>query len=205
MSRKILSLAAATFVLAAGSAYAQENGAASGPAIVEITYLPVSAAIVASKDGAPSFGNLGLGSAITYNLNRHVGFEGEIGATLATTSDLQFGDLNSKTKAPNLLTYTGNVVVSPWTGYPVVPYVTGGIGALTLFERPGVGVTSDETFLIGSVGGGVKWYAPSNKWGVRGDYRFVANRSKDEAPAFFGRDTRYVHRVYAGVIINAVR
>src|SRR5262249_14218226 len=163
------------------------------------------AAFVTSKDASPSFGNLGLGSAITFNLNRHVGFEGEIGATLATTSDLQFGDLNSNTKAPNLLTYTGNVVVSPRTGSSVGPYGTGGIGALTIFERPGVGVTSDKTFLIGNVGGGVKWYAPSNKWGVRGDYRLVANRSKDDAPTFFGRDTRYIHRVYAGVIINAVR
>src|SRR5262249_51218779 len=107
--------------------------------------------------------------------------------------------------APNLLTYTGNVVVSPWSGYGVSPYVTGGIGGLTMFERPGVGVTKDETFLTGNVGGGIKWYAPGNKWGGRGAYRFIANRSKDEAHAFFGRDTRSIHRVYAGLIINAVR
>jgi hypothetical protein len=71
-----------------------------------------------------------------------------------------------------------------------------------MFERPEVGVTGDETFFSGNVGGGVKWYAPNNRWGVRGDYRFQATKGKDDAPAFFGRDTRYVHRVYAGVIIN---
>jgi hypothetical protein len=51
----------------------------------------------------------------------------------------------------------------------------------------------------------VKWYAPNNRWGLRGDYRFQITRSKDDAPAFFGRDTRYVHRVYAGLIINTNR
>jgi hypothetical protein len=74
-----------------------------------------------------------------------------------------------------------------------------------MFERPLVGVTKDQTFLIGNVGGGVKWYARNNRWGLRGGYRFVASRAKDDAPAFFGRDTRYVHRVFGGVIINTVR
>ena len=62
-----------------------------------------------------------------------------------------------------------------------------------------------STFLIGNVGGGLKWCARNNRWGLRGDYRFVANRSKDDAPAFFGGDRRYIHRVYAGLIINTIR
>jgi hypothetical protein len=72
-------------------------------------------------------------------------------------------------------------------------------------DRPQVGVTSDETFFSGNVGGGVKWYAPNNRSGLRGDYRFQTTKGKDDAPAFFGRDTRYVHRVYAGLIINTSR
>jgi len=74
-----------------------------------------------------------------------------------------------------------------------------------MFERPELGVTNDVTFLTENVGGGVKWYAPNNRWGLRGDYRFVAVNSKDSAPAFFGRDSRYAHRVYAAVIINTVK
>ena len=58
--------------------------------------------------------------------------------------------------------------------------------------------------LTGNVGGGVKWYAPDSRWGLRADYRFIATQSKDTAPAFFGQDTRYGHRVYGAVIINAV-
>ena len=46
---------------------------------------------------------------------------------------------------------------------------------------------------------------PTAAGGLRGDYRFAATRSKDDAPAFFGQDTRYAHRIYAGVIINAGR
>ena len=48
---------------------------------------------------------------------------------IATTSDLQFGDLPGDVKAPNMLSYTGNVVVTPWTGHSVVPYAAGRLTA----------------------------------------------------------------------------
>jgi len=57
----------------------------------------------------------------------------------------------------------------------------------------------------GDAGGGLKWYANNGRWGVRGDYRFIAVRANDTAPAFFGQERRYGHRVYGAVIINAVR
>jgi hypothetical protein len=50
-----------------------------------------------------------------------------------------------------------------------------------------------------------KWYAPNGRWGLRGDYRFTAVRSRDDAPAFFGQNTRYGHRIYVGVLIRARR
>lgn len=190
-------------VTLATTAYAQKGDAR--PGTVEVTYMPAGAAFFASKDASPSFGNYGFGSGVAFNVNRHIGIEGEIASMIATTSDLQFGDLNSDIKAPNMLSYTANIVVSPWVTNAVVPYVTGGVGGLTMFERPALGIRNDETFLSGNVGGGIKWYAPNNRWGIRGDYRFGATRSKDDAPTFFGRETRYVHRVYAGVIINAVK
>lgn len=203
MSRRIAALVVMGIACGFGSAYGQESS--DGPALVEVTYMPAGAAYFASKDDSPSFGNYGFGTAVTFNLNRFVGIEGELGAMLATTSDLQFGDLGSDTKAPNMLNYTANVVFSPWTGHAVVPYAAGGVGGLTMFERPALGVTSDETFLSGNVGGGVKWFAPNKRWGLRGDYRFAMTKSKDDAPEFFGRDDRYAHRVYGGVIINTVR
>ena len=203
MSSRIAVLVLAGVLVGVAGARAQE--VTPGPGKVEVTYIPAGAAFIMSKGDSPSFGNYGFGTAATYNVNRFIGIEGELGALISTTSSLQFGDLNSNRKAPNLLSYSANVIVSPWTGHSVVPYAAGGLGGLTMFERPEVGVTKDETFLTGNVGGGVKWYAPNNRWGLRGDYRFQVTRSKDDAPAFFGRDTRYVQRVYAGLIINTSR
>jgi len=91
-------------------------------------------------------------------------------------------------------------VLSAPTRSGVAPYVIGGIGGLSLFDTDGLGITDTETFLTGNVGGGVKWV--HGVWGLRGDYRFLAVRSNDDAPAFFGRETRYGHRVYGGVLIN---
>jgi len=95
--------------------------------------------------------------------------------------------------------------VSAPTGTSVVPYVTGGVGGLTMFQQASLGVTDTETFLTGNVGGGLKWYAPNGRWGLRGDYRFIGVRANDNAPAFFGQETRYGHSVYGAVVINAVR
>jgi hypothetical protein len=58
---------------------------------VEVTYTPGGAAYVASKDDAPGFGNYGFGTSVTFNLNRFLGIEGEIGTMIATTSDLRPG------------------------------------------------------------------------------------------------------------------
>ena len=74
-----------------------------------------------------------------------------------------------------------------------------------MFQRASLGINSTDTFLTGDVGGGLKWYATNGRWGVRGDYRFIAVRANDDAPAFFGQETRYGHRVYGAVTINAVR
>jgi opacity protein-like surface antigen len=203
MSRTIAALVMMGISLAAGSAYAQDSN--TEPAAVEVTFMPAGAAYFSAKGDNPSFGNYGYGAAVAFNLNRFVGIEGEFGSMIATTSDLQFGDLSGDIKAPNMLSYAANIVLSVPTGHSVVPYATGGVGGLTMFERPALGVTSDETFLSGNVGGGVKWYAPNKRWGLRGDYRLAMTRSKDDAPEFFGRETRYAHRVYGGVIINTSR
>ena len=111
---------------------------------------------------------------------------------IATTSDLQFGDLDPNTKAPNMLSYTGNAVVSLWTGHAVVPSATDGIGGLTMFERPGVGVFNDENFPPATLAAGSSGMRRTIAGALRGDYRFVASKSKDDAPIFVAatRDTR---------------
>ena len=183
---------------------AQES--APGPATVVVTIIPGGATFFTeAKDNpqGPSFGNYGLGGSVAVHLNRYVAVEGEIGGALGVSQSLQLGAINLDERTPHLLNYSGNVVVSAPTGTSVLPYATGGIGGLTLFERRALAINGSETFLTGNVGGGVNWYA--GRWGLRGDYRFIAVRSKDTAPEFFGRENRYGHRVYGGVLLNVGR
>ena len=183
--------------------YAQET--TPGPGTVEVTVIPGGATFFTSGDRGASFGNYTLGGALTYNINRIVGVEGEVGGSFSALDQLQFGDLARSQKAPSTLTYSGNVVLSLPTHSSVVPYATAGVGGLTMFKLASLGINSVDTFLTGNAGGGVKWYAPNGRWGLRGDYRFLVTQSKDDAPAFFGPETRYGHRVYGAVIITAVR
>ena len=203
MTRWIAVLITALSIVGTGRASAQET--APGPGTVEVSVIPGGSTFYTSGNKGPSFGSYNLGGALTYNVNRIIGIEGEVGGTLGIAQDLQFGGLTTNQKGPNQLSYSGNLVVSAPTRTSIVPYVTGGVGGLTMFQQARLGVTSTGTFLTGDVGGGLKWYAPSGKWGLRGDYRFLATKSKDGASAFFGQSTTYGHRIYGGVIINAIQ
>jgi opacity protein-like surface antigen len=203
MFRPTAALIAVLLVGGVDRAHAQE--ATPGPGTVEITVIPGGATFFTSSGNGSSFGNYNLGGALTYNINRVVGIEGEVSSSLGISQDLTDGGFRGTQKTPDTLTYTGNVVLSLPTRSPIIPYATGGIGAFTMLQQASLGINSTETFLTGNVGGGVKWYAANGRWGLRGDYRFIATQSRDTAPAFYGQDTRYGHRVYGAVIINAVR
>ena len=209
MKRQIAMMVAAVFAVVglagASQVYAQE-ASAPGPGKVAVTIIPGGATFFTESSNAkgPSFGNYGLGGAVQFNFNRWVGVEGEVSGDLGVTQNLQLSGVTSNQKSPNLLNYTGNVVVHAANHTSVTPYATGGIGGLTLFDKAALGISKTDTFLTGNVGGGVEWFS-NGRWGLRGDYRFIAVRSNDDASSFFGQDTRYGHRFYGGVVINAVR
>src|SRR4030095_14665132 len=185
-------------------AQARESSSA-GPGVVEATIIPGGLTFFTEgKDTqGPSFGNYDLGGSVAVNFNRYIGVEGEVSGALGVTQTLDFqGTTLGEQKTPHLLNYSGNVIVNAGSG-SVVPYVTGGVGGLSLFERADLGINDTETFFTSNVGGGGKGSAA--RWGLRGDYRFIAVQSKDDAPAFFGQETRYGHRVYGGVILNVVK
>ena len=204
MTRWIAVLLAIVGVAGATQAYAQES-AAAGPGPVVVTIIPGGATFFTEGTDAkgPSFGNYDLGAGVTVNFNRFIGVEGEVSGALGITQDLTLPGGTSNLKTPNLLNYSGNLVVSAPNRTSVVPYVTGGIGGASVFQKESLGILDTQTFLTSNVGGGVNWYA--GRWGLRGDYRFIALKSKDDAPAFFGQETRYGHRVYAGVLLNVAR
>ena len=203
MTRWIAVLLVAVGVVGTSQAYAQDI--VPGPGAVVVTILPGGGTFFTEGQNTqgPSFGNYDLGAAVALHFNRHVDVEGEVSGALGISQDLQFSGGTSNLRTPNLLNYSGNLVLSAPTRHSVVPYVTGGVGGMSVFEKASLGINSTETFLTGNVGGGVKWFR--GRWGLRGDYRFVAVRSKDDAPSFFGQETRYGHRVYGGVLLNAGR
>jgi len=204
MKTFIATLLTVTAIAAATPALAQES--ASGPGKVVVTIIPAGATFFTEADddpGGPGFGNYELGGSVAVNFNRYVGLEGEVSGGIGVSQSLQLGTFSVDSRSPDLLNYSGNLVISAPNRSSVVPYLTGGVGGLTLFERRELVVNDGATFLTGNVGGGVAWYA--GRWGLRGDYRFIAVQSQDDAPLFFGRQERYGHRVYAGVLLNVAR
>jgi opacity protein-like surface antigen len=201
MKWSMASLILASSVLATGTAYAQEP--TPGPGVVEVSVIPGGATFVTSKGDAPDFQNYDAGAALGYNFSRIVGVEGEVTGSFGLKQNVGLFSLGGEEKTPNLLSYTGNVVVM-LPGHSWAPYVTGGIGGTTLYQREILGILNTDTFFTSNVGGGVKWYF-GDRWGVRGDYRFIAVNSKDNAPEFFGADDRFSHRIYGAVVINVVK
>lgn len=205
--RSSVFLAAALFATAApfaAQAQAQTTSAAPDVPKIEITAIPAAAIFFqsAGDDAEPSFGNYAYGAGVTYWVNKYVGVEGELIGSVGRRQSLDTPAGGSiKAKTPNTLMYSGNAVYAI-NGHssPLVPYVAGGVGAITLFEQREVNVDESQTLFAVNVGGGVKWY--HGAWGVRGDYRFIAIPSKDDAPGFFGQESRYGHRVYAGLFFG---
>jgi hypothetical protein len=195
-------------VLVTGAAIASPAAAQverPGAAPVEITFSPGGGVFFTEGTAGiePDFASYSLGASVTYNATRHVGVEGEIGGAIGVRQRLNFIDNPfDSAKPPNMLSYSGNVLFYPASNErALAPYVTGGIGGLTVFERLAVGISDTETFFTGNFGGGLKYYF--GRWGVRGDYRAIAIRSKDDASAFFGSDdTRWGHRVTGAFLLN---
>jgi hypothetical protein len=202
-------LAAFIIGFGASNASAQFNGG-HGAGRIEVTGFPAGGTFFTSSGDNGSFGDYGLGGAFALNLNRFFGLEGELAGGVGASQNLTSnGQRITSASTPRTLTYNGNVVFNPaGSDRSIVPYVTGGIGGLTMFSRSSVtqlGVTDTETFFTGNVGGGVRWFA-TPLVGFRADYRLIAVRSNDDAPAFFARDDpRYGHRIYGGIVLTGIR
>jgi len=205
MRHRVVAFAAAALVGVA-SVYAQETGGGAGR--FEIGAFPGGGMFFtqSSNGNETEFGNYALGASFTYNANRWIGIEGEGGGTIGVTQTLQLaGQTFDDRKSPSTWGYNGNLVVNPWGSHRAfVPYGTVGMGGLTLspkLEAERLGISNYETFLTGNVGGGIKWFS-THHFGVRADYRMFLINGKDTAPAFFGTDTRYGHRVQAGLVFT---
>ena len=131
------------FILAAVPVLAQETS--PGPGTVEVTVVPGGGTFFTAQGRSPSFGNYDVGAGATYNFSRWVGVEAEVGGTLGISQSLSFAPSSTNIRTPDILTYSGNVVVNAVSHSAIVPCVTGGIGALTMYDRPEFGVNGTQT------------------------------------------------------------
>jgi Outer membrane protein beta-barrel domain len=207
MLRRISSLFVVA-LLTAGSAYSQEAGLGAGR--IEIGAFPGGGLVFqeSGKGAEPDFANYALGGTFTLNVNRYFGIEGEAGGSLGIKQNLSTVEgVTLEEKTPNTWLYMGNAVLNPLgNDRTLVPYAAGGVGGLTLLDvtgedAPVTGLARNETYLMGNVGGGLKWFA-SRHVGLRADYRFFMVKGKDAAPAFFGVEDRFGHRVTAGLLLT---
>ena len=205
MGRKLLA-ALAVVLFAAATTFAQERSIGAGR--VEIGAFPGGGMFFTktSNGNEPAFGNYALGGSFTLNMNRWVGLEGEGGGTLGVRQAFTFAETAyTDQRSPSSWMYHGNVVVNPrGNDRPLVSYLTGGLGGITLSPHRDarlLGIENYKTFLTGNLGGGIKWFAAPHL-GFRGDYRLFVVKNNDTAPMFFGNETRYGHRVQGGLVFN---
>jgi len=205
MTRKVVATFAAVMLAAAGAS-AQER--VEGAGRVEIGAFPGGGMFFTqtSNGNEPAFGNYALGGSFTVNVNRYLGLEGEAGGTLGVHQAFTFNNAEfTNQRSPSTWTYAGNVVVNPGgSDRALVPYATAGLGGLTLSRHrgaPDVGISAYKNYLTGNLGGGLKYFVAPHV-GFRGDYRFFIVGDNKTAPAFFGTETRYGHRVQGGLVLT---
>jgi Outer membrane protein beta-barrel domain len=203
--RTILAFMAAA-ALSVVTAYGQEAGVGAGR--IEIGGFPVGGMAFGhgSQTDGPNFRNYALGATFAFNVNKWIGFEGEIGGGVGIRHDMTFAGLRLEDqKSPNMLAYNGDLVVHVvGSDRAIAPYVVSGVGGLTLFtkrEVTNLGILNNETYFTGNVGGGVKWFATQHV-GLRGDGRFIMVKSRDEVPFFSQEKNQYGARLYAGVLLT---
>ena len=170
---------------------------------VQVTFYPVGGLFATEGDraGQPSFGSYSPSTALTFQLTRFLAVEGEIGGGVGIEQELNYsGGTFGTATPPSMLNYSGNLVLglAP-SDRAVVPYLAGGVGAVTLLEKRAFGLQDTSSYLAGNLGAGLK--AMFGRWGLRADYRLFAIDPGDAPPEFVGTNTRYAHRATVGVVI----
>src|SRR5258705_11364355 len=160
--KRSIALVLGLFVMGnAHRAFAQD--AAPGPGTVEATVMPGGAMFFTSRSGASGFGDYTLGGAVTYNISRVIGLEGQVSGSIGISNrSLRLaGRVNCPVlavgasacilsgRAPNMLDYSGAVVVSMPTHRWFIPYATRGAGGPTDFGPPPAGTNLTPTILVG--------------------------------------------------------
>ncbi len=108
-----------------------------------------------------NFNDYVYGGGVTWYLNPMVAIEAEGLGGLGIAQDVTFHNRVFRHNfVPNLVGAGGNIVVFPaGSRRQVAPYVTGGVGVLTLLDRTPTeqfGFTEAESFFSANIGGGAE-------------------------------------------------
>src|SRR5215831_3141538 len=192
MRRRMAIVAAMAALAGAGRASAQESAPRPGAGSVVVAVIPGGATFFTQSNSGkePGFTTYAPAGDVELYLSRYVGVESEVGGGIGVPQDLRSASGTLHRASPSLVTYSGNVVVTAPSDGALAPYLTIGDG---------------RTFFTGNVGAGVKWFNATSRWGVRADYRFIVVRADDQAPDFFGQETRYASRAYGALLVNVGR
>ena len=207
MRRRMAIVAVMAALAGAGRASAQESAPRPRAGSVVVAVIPGGATFFTQSTSGkePGFTTYAPAGDVELYLSRYVSVAGEVGGGIGVPQDLRSASGTLHRASPSLVTYSGNVVVTAPSDGALAPYLTIGAGGLTLFHASALGIGDSRTFVTGNAGAGVKWFSATSRWGVRADYRFIVVRADDEAPAFFGRETRYANRAYGALLVNVGR
>jgi hypothetical protein len=168
-----------------------------------VTFFPAGS-LVGTEGDQPTTAELDsftLGGSVSFALSRFFSIEGELSGGVGREQDLEFGNGAVRADSPSTLLYNANLVFNTRDRrHTVVPYLTGGLGGVTLFSESALGIDDTEHRLAGNVGGGLAF--TFGRWGVRGDYRLFVVDGADDAATFLGGEARYAHRVYGGLTVD---
>ena len=225
-----IALLSAVLVGSSATAFAQERVGAGRFEVNAIAGSGTVNATSSSGTEA-NFENRVVGAGVTYNFNSMLGIEGEVGgglgvkrtfasltSSVVTTDAVLDDDGNvvedatssvvpmtafTHAASPRTLGYQANLVFHPMSNdHALVPYVSGGVGGLTLFQRSALqdlGFMDTATYLTGNAGAGLKWLMKSG-FGIRADYRLSTVKHRATDALLFGLSGRpYNHRIATSI------
>jgi len=206
-------LIAAVLVAGCAVASAQEQ---VGAGTLEVGGFPAGGLYLVGGDDnlEMNFNDYVYGGGVTWYVNPLVAVEAEGLGGIGIAQDVILRNRElSHNFVPNMLGVSGNIVVFPaGSRRQVAPYVTGGVGTLTLLSRGtktrNFALDEAETFFSTNVGGGLKIFrgGDARNWGWRGDYRLVMVNSKSDAVPFFAQSKRRMgHRIELGMFYTLKR
>jgi hypothetical protein len=166
MKRKMFAIAFTALMVVGITARVQAQEEHYGPSPLEFN-AHVGALFIDTPEGVDSDTDPMYGVRLGYNTTSGIGLAGNL--------DWIPGERNVGGSAIDVNTwlYSGELNYTFASSRRIHPFVAAGVGAATrtFSDIPGEDSIDSQTDLMIPVGGGIKWFAQSNRWGIRTEVR----------------------------------